>query len=190
MKRHARLDFTLYPLESSFNPTTCLCNYFCTWYKLGTSTLKLIFFPWNLNLTLQTLRIKPVEPFRGKTFILFIRVAFPVAFASARRVSGIIALSTEDQYCVINQDEIILCTSPGFILETYSQICWLLEIATRSYRTTPKHPGGKTITIQLSRASPPALTLHSSVHTQPAHSRLREKLKSWQGPPKNAPKAP
>ena len=154
MKRHARLDFTLYPLESSFNPTTCLCNYFCTWYKLGTSTLKLIFFPWNLNLTLQTLRIKPVEPFRGKTFILFIRVAFPVAFAPARTVSGIIALSTEDQYCVINQDEIILCTSPGFILETYSQICWLLEIATRSYRTTPKHPGGKTITIQLSRASP------------------------------------
>lgn len=81
---------------------------------------------------LQTLRIKPVEPFGGKTFILFIRVAFPVAFTSARRVSGIIALSTEDQYCVINQDEIILCTSPGFILETYSQIHGLLEIATLS----------------------------------------------------------
>lgn len=81
---------------------------------------------------LQTLRIKPVEPFGGKMFILFIRVAFPVAFTSARRVSGIIALSTEDQYCVINQDEIILCTSPGFILETYSQIHGLLEIATLS----------------------------------------------------------
>lgn len=151
MKRHTKLDFTLCQLESRFNPLVCAtCSALdISWAHLHWGSG--FFFPWSLNLMLQTLRIKPVEPFGGKTFILFIRVAFPVAFTSARRVSGIIALSTEDQYCVINQDEIILCTSPGFILETYSQIHRLLEIATLSYCTTPKHPGGKNIIIQLSR---------------------------------------
>lgn len=46
MKRCARPDFTLYRLESSFNPAACPCNFCCTSYKLGTSTLRLDFFPF------------------------------------------------------------------------------------------------------------------------------------------------
>lgn len=100
-------------------------------------------FPsWKLNLVLRALHRPPFEALASCLVKeLMFKMLFLIAITSAHRVSELRALSVNKEFCIFQQDKVVLRLDPTFVPKVNSHFHRSQDIVLPSFCRDPKNSG-------------------------------------------------